>query len=153
MVLNPVFTSSTWPRSALLRQMGSSLSSTAQSFPSYTVLAHRSRKPRVPCRLSCQSLLYDSAMNLIVEADVLTRGLFVGHGAQDDGDRAGSSRAGPSDSGLNLSEEERRKVEDGRSSITRARNSRTLGCYTLASLPRESTGSAESISTPQRTSL
>ncbi|KAI0264818.1 hypothetical protein BGY98DRAFT_1038622 [Russula aff. rugulosa BPL654] len=37
---------------------------------------------------------YDSAMNLIVEADVLTRGLFVGHGAQDDGDRAGSSRAG-----------------------------------------------------------
>ncbi|KAI0267522.1 hypothetical protein BGY98DRAFT_1024801, partial [Russula aff. rugulosa BPL654] len=39
---------------------------------------------------------YDSAMNLIVEADVLTCGLFVGHGAQDDGDRAGSSRAGPS---------------------------------------------------------
>jgi hypothetical protein len=33
-------------------------------------------------------------MNLIVEADVLTRGLFVGHGAQDDGDRAGSSRVG-----------------------------------------------------------
>ncbi|KAI0261703.1 hypothetical protein BGY98DRAFT_1052724, partial [Russula aff. rugulosa BPL654] len=43
---------------------------------------------------------YDSAMNLIVEADVLTRGL-----------RWGSSRAGPSDSGVNLSEEERRKVE------------------------------------------
>jgi hypothetical protein len=29
---------------------------------------------------------YDSAMNLIVEADVLTCGLLVGHGAQDDGD-------------------------------------------------------------------
>jgi hypothetical protein len=33
-------------------------------------------------------------MNLIVEVDVLTRGLFVGHGAQDDRDRAGSSRVG-----------------------------------------------------------
>jgi hypothetical protein len=32
---------------------------------------------------------YDSAMNLIVEADVLTCGLFVGHGAQDDGVLAG----------------------------------------------------------------
>jgi hypothetical protein len=94
---------------------------------------------------------YDSAMNLIVEADVLTRGLLVGNGAEDDGDRAGSSQAGPSDSGVNLSEEERRKVEDGEflyylawvpaslilafqpsrlghSWITRARNSRTLGC-------------------------
>jgi hypothetical protein len=56
---------------------------------------------------------YESAMNLIVEADVLTRGLFVGNVAEDDGNRAGSSRAGPSDSGVNLSEEERRRVEDG----------------------------------------
>ncbi len=56
---------------------------------------------------------YDSAMNLIVEADVLTRGLLVGNGAEDDGDGTGSSQARPSDSGVNLSGEERQKVEDG----------------------------------------
>jgi hypothetical protein len=52
---------------------------------------------------------YDSAVNLIVEADVLTRGLLVGDG---DGDRecAGPSSASPN---INLTDEERRKVEDG----------------------------------------
>ena len=52
-------------------------------------------------------------MNLIVEADVLTRGLLMGNGTEGDGGGAGFSQAGPSDSGVNLSEEERRKVEDG----------------------------------------
>ena len=50
---------------------------------------------------------YDSAVNLIVEADVLTRGLLVG-----DGDGAGDG-AGPSSPNINLTDEERRKVEDG----------------------------------------
>jgi hypothetical protein len=52
---------------------------------------------------------YDSAVNLIVEADVLTRGLLVGDG---DGDTecAGPSSASPN---INLTDEERRKVEDG----------------------------------------
>jgi hypothetical protein len=53
---------------------------------------------------------YDSAMNLIVEADVLTRGLFVGNG---DDDGAGPSQAGSSSSNINLTDEERRKVENG----------------------------------------
>ena len=58
---------------------------------------------------------YDSAVNLIVEADVLTRGLLVGNGADnDDGDDAGPSQAGQSDSSVNLSDEERQKVEDGK---------------------------------------
>lgn len=56
---------------------------------------------------------YDSAVNLIVEADVLTTGLLVGNGAEDDADCASSSQAGPSESGVNLSEEETRNVEDG----------------------------------------
>jgi hypothetical protein len=56
---------------------------------------------------------YDSAMNLIVEADVLTRGLFVGNGNSDDEDGAGPSQAGSSSSNINLTDEERRKVEDG----------------------------------------
>ena len=55
---------------------------------------------------------YDSAVNLIVEADVLTRGLLVS-----DGDTAAA--AGPSSSSsssspnINLTDEERRRVEDG----------------------------------------
>ena len=56
---------------------------------------------------------YDSAMNLIVEADVLTSGLLVSTGNTEDGDDAGSSQAGPSNSNINLTEEERQKVEDG----------------------------------------
>ena len=56
---------------------------------------------------------YDSAVNLIVEADVLTRGLLVS-----DGDAAAAA-AGPSSSSsssspnINLTDEERRRVEDG----------------------------------------
>jgi len=56
---------------------------------------------------------YDSAMNLIVEADVLTQGLFMGTGNTDHDGGAGSSKAGPSSSNINLTDEERRKVEDG----------------------------------------
>jgi len=56
---------------------------------------------------------YDSATNLIVEADVLTQGLFVGNGNTDNDNGAGPSRAGPSSSDINLTDEERRKVEDG----------------------------------------
>lgn len=56
---------------------------------------------------------YDSAMNLIVEADVLTSGLLVGTCNAEDGDGAGPSRAGPSNSNINLTDEERQKVEDG----------------------------------------
>jgi hypothetical protein len=58
---------------------------------------------------------YDSAMNLIVEADVLTRGLLVGNGAEGEGDGAGPSQAGSSDPSVNLTDEERQKVEDGES--------------------------------------
>ena len=57
---------------------------------------------------------YDSAVNLIVEADVLTRGLLVGNGAENDNDGAGPSQAGQSDPSVNLSDEERQKVEDGK---------------------------------------
>jgi ubiquitin carboxyl-terminal hydrolase MINDY-1/2 len=57
---------------------------------------------------------YDAAMNLIVEADVLTRGLLVGADADQDGDDAGPSHAGPSHPNINLTEEESRKVEDGK---------------------------------------
>src|ERR1700761_327132 len=55
---------------------------------------------------------YDSAVNLIVEADVLTRGLLVGDG---DGDGEG---VGPSSPNINLTDEERRKVEDGEHPIS-----------------------------------
>jgi hypothetical protein len=51
--------------------------------------------PKAPKALSSLVVKdYDSAMNLIVEADVLTRGLFVGNDTEDNGDRAGSSRVG-----------------------------------------------------------
>jgi hypothetical protein len=108
---------------------------------------------------------YDSALNLIVEADVLTCGQLVGNGADDDGDHAGSSQTAPSDSGVNLTEEERRKVEDGelpypawgvsftdtrfpavaiRTFLDNTRSQLTYtGLFTLASLPPESTGSSE----------
>jgi hypothetical protein len=54
---------------------------------------------------------YDSAMNLIVEADVLTSGLLVGtgHAAYIDG----TGQAGPSNPNIKLTDEERQKVEDG----------------------------------------
>ena len=54
---------------------------------------------------------YDSAVNLIVEADVLTRGQLVSGGGDGDG-------AGPSGSNINLTDEERRKVEDGERHIS-----------------------------------
>jgi hypothetical protein len=56
---------------------------------------------------------YDSAVNRIVEADVLTRGLLMGNSAEDDGDGAGPSEAGPSDPSVNLTDEEKQKVEEG----------------------------------------
>ena len=54
----------------------------------------------------------DSAVNPIVEADVLTRGLLVGNDTEEDGNGAGPSQAGPRNSNINLTDEERRKVED-----------------------------------------
>jgi ubiquitin carboxyl-terminal hydrolase MINDY-1/2 len=59
---------------------------------------------------------YDSAVNLIVEADVLTRGLLVGDNVDQDGDGSGPSSqaaAGPSHTNINLTDEEKQKVEDG----------------------------------------
>ncbi|SRR6266702_1050359 len=58
---------------------------------------------------------YDSAVNLIVEADVLTRGLLVSGSAGGDG---GGGGAGPSSPNINLTDEERRKVEDGERHIS-----------------------------------
>jgi hypothetical protein len=55
---------------------------------------------------------YDSAMNLIVEADVLTRGLLVGDNV-DQASGSSSQVAGPSHSNINLTDEEKQKVEDG----------------------------------------
>jgi ubiquitin carboxyl-terminal hydrolase MINDY-1/2 len=55
---------------------------------------------------------YNSAVNLIVEADVLTHGLLMGADAdQDDADDVGPSEAGLSHSNVDLTDEERRKVE------------------------------------------
>jgi len=53
---------------------------------------------------------YNSAVNLIVEADVLTRGLIVGNYTDEDEDGPGPSQVGPS---INLTDEERRRVKDG----------------------------------------
>lgn len=58
---------------------------------------------------------YDSAVNLIVEADVLTRGRLVSDSAGGDGDGGG---AGPSSPNIDLTDEERRKVEDGERCIS-----------------------------------
>jgi len=74
---------------------------------------------------------YDSAVNLIVEADVLTRGLLVSDG---DGDAGPSSAS----SNINLTDEERRKVEDAvaiRTFLDHTRSQMTYhGLFTLASL-------------------
>ncbi|KAH9050381.1 hypothetical protein EDB83DRAFT_2226688 [Lactarius deliciosus] len=74
---------------------------------------------------------YDSAVNLIVEADVLTRGLLVS-GSGDGGD------AGPSSPNINLTDEERCKVEDAvaiRTFLDSTRSQLTYhGLFTLASL-------------------
>jgi hypothetical protein len=58
---------------------------------------------------------YDSAVNLIVEADVLTRGLLVSGSGGGDEDEDG---AGPSSPNINLTDEESRKVEDGERHIS-----------------------------------
>ncbi|KAH8984358.1 hypothetical protein EDB86DRAFT_2963278 [Lactarius hatsudake] len=74
---------------------------------------------------------YDSAVNLIVEADVLTRGLLVSGSGDGDG-------AGPSSPNINLTDEERRKVEDAvaiRTFLDSTRSQLTYhGLFTLASL-------------------
>ncbi|KAH8987428.1 hypothetical protein EDB92DRAFT_1875632 [Lactarius akahatsu] len=74
---------------------------------------------------------YDSAVNLIVEADVLTRGLLVSGSGYGDG-------AGPSSPNINLTDEERRKVEDAvaiRTFLDSTRSQLTYhGLFTLASL-------------------
>jgi len=109
MDLNPVFTSSTTFRPATTGGELALFSSAG------IVLVHGWLvDPESPEYAAVSRVKdYDSAMNLMVEADVLTRGLLMGNGAGDDWDGPGPSQAGPSDSGVNLSEEERRKVEDG----------------------------------------
>jgi hypothetical protein len=57
---------------------------------------------------------YDTVMNLIVEADMLTHRLLVGANADQGGDDAVPSQAGLSHTNINLTEEERWKVEDGK---------------------------------------
>jgi ubiquitin carboxyl-terminal hydrolase MINDY-1/2 len=57
---------------------------------------------------------YDAAMNLIVEADVLTCRLLMGTDADQSGDNMVPSQAGPSHTNINLTEEERWKVEEGK---------------------------------------
>jgi ubiquitin carboxyl-terminal hydrolase MINDY-1/2 len=116
---------------------------------------------------------YDSAVNLIVEADVLTRGLLVGADAdRDDADDAGPSEAGPSHSNVDLTDEERRKVEDGeypleprhsvdivlmrqsqafaiRMFLDNTRSQLTYhGLFTLASLPAQTASISEPTSSP-----
>ncbi|KAF8493940.1 hypothetical protein F5888DRAFT_1720636 [Russula emetica] len=152
MDLNPVFTSSTAFRPATTGGELALFSSAGISLVHGWLIDPESSEYAAVSRVKD----YDSAMNLIVEADVLTRGLLVGNGAEDDAERAGSSQAGPSDSGVNLSEEERRKVEDAVAIRTFLDNTRSqltyTGLFTLASLPPESTVSSKSTSTPQPTS-
>lgn len=152
MDLNPVFTSSTVFRPATTGGELALFASAGISLVHGWLIDPES--PEYPAVSRVKD--YDSAMNLIVEADVLTRGLLVGIEAEDDGNQAGS---GPSDPGVNLSEEERRKVEDGElpypawmpvslihafqpsrlglSSRTRAHNSHTPG-YSHSPLSRGS---------------
>ena len=54
---------------------------------------------------------YSSAVNLIVETDILTCRLFVGDGHRDGGS------AGPSSPSIDLTDEEQCKVEDGECQI------------------------------------
>jgi ubiquitin carboxyl-terminal hydrolase MINDY-1/2 len=55
---------------------------------------------------------YNLAVNLIIEADVLTHGLLMGADAdQDDTDNVGPSKARPSHSNVDLTDKERWKVE------------------------------------------
>jgi hypothetical protein len=52
--------------------------------------------PSIPENFTAVSRVadHDSAMNLIVESDVLTRGLLAGNSAENDGDGAGPNQAG-----------------------------------------------------------
>ena len=109
MDLNPVFTSSTAFRPATTGGELALFASAGISLVHGWLVDPESPEYAAVSRVKD----YDSAMNLIVEADVLTRGLLVGNDTEDDGDCASSSRAEPGDSGVNLSEEEKRKVEDG----------------------------------------
>jgi hypothetical protein len=55
---------------------------------------------------------YNSAVNLIIEVDMLTHGLLIGPDAdQDDMDDVGPSEARPSHSNVDPMDKERRKVE------------------------------------------
>jgi len=138
MDLNPVFTSSTTFRPATTGGELALFSSAG------IVLVHGWLvDPESPEYAAVSRVKdYDSAMNLMVEADVLTRGLLMGNGAGDDWDGPGPSQAGPSDSGVNLSEEERRKVEDAFAIRTFLDNTSSqltyTGLFTLASLPGSS---------------
>ncbi|KAI0261125.1 hypothetical protein BC834DRAFT_830663 [Gloeopeniophorella convolvens] len=76
---------------------------------------------------------YDAALNLIVAADVLTRGRLVGEGA------GAGTGAGPSTPNLSLSDAERRTVEDAvaiQAFLDSTRSQLTYhGLFTLAALP------------------
>jgi hypothetical protein len=113
---------------------------------------------------------YELVVNLIVEADILTRGLLIDSCTKEDGDSAGSGQARPSNSNINLTDEERREVDDGESCAHHGANAKysdarapavailtflesmtpQLTCpdlFTLASLPPQSTGLSQSAST------
>ncbi|KAI0290353.1 hypothetical protein BC826DRAFT_913221 [Russula brevipes] len=100
---------------------------------------------------------YDSAVNLIVEADVLTRGLLVGTGVVQDGNGEGPSQAGPSNSNIHLTDEERKKVEDAvaiRAFLDNTRSQLTYtGLFTLASLSTKSGGLSKPTSTSEPSTL
>jgi len=108
MDLNPVFTSSTMFRPATTGGELALFASVGIALVHGWLVDPESPEYAAVSRVKD----YDSAMNLIVEADVLTRGLLVGNGVEDDGG-AGPSQAGPSDPSVNLTDEERLKVEEG----------------------------------------
>jgi ubiquitin carboxyl-terminal hydrolase MINDY-1/2 len=54
---------------------------------------------------------YDSALNLIADADHISKGLFL---LTDDPASSNSTQAGPSSPTQNYTSEERQKIEDGR---------------------------------------
>ncbi|KAH9954221.1 hypothetical protein BC827DRAFT_1272800 [Russula dissimulans] len=94
---------------------------------------------------------YELVVNLIVEADILTRGLLIDSCTKEDGDSAGSGQARPSNSNINLTDEERREVDDAVAILTFLESmTPQLTCpdlFTLASLPPQSTGLSQSAST------
>ncbi|KAH9954217.1 hypothetical protein BC827DRAFT_1272783 [Russula dissimulans] len=94
---------------------------------------------------------YDLVVNLIVEADILTRGLLVDSCTEEDGDSAGSGQARPSNSNINLTDEERREVDDAVAILTFLESTTSQLTYpdlcTLSSLPPQSTDFSQSAST------